>query len=181
MTSSKCPKLECFLQAESAPPYWGQLPGRSTAQWHRQVKFCRRGSSTKIHCSFLETSSDRIHHFFFFDSQEDFKKKCRFDFRFLAVRVQKMGRRATLTSGRRGRTLFTFVWIGALAIIAIMLIYYEMTALLYILATLGVTGLLIVVAVADLARSQNMSIDTPQLEKVAAATASTGTSSNKQS
>ena len=92
-----------------------------------------------------------------------------------------MGRSATLTSGRRRRTIFTFVWIGALAIIAIMLIYYEMTALLYILATLGVTGLLIVVAVADLAHSQNMAGDTPQLEKVAAASASTGTSNNKQS
>lgn len=91
-----------------------------------------------------------------------------------------MGTRATLTSGRRRRNIFTFVWIGALAIIAIMLIYYEMTALLYILATLGVTALLIVVAVADLAHSQNMSSDIPQSEKVAAR-ASTSTSSNKQS
>lgn len=89
-----------------------------------------------------------------------------------------MGSRATLVSGRQRRTIFTFVWIGALAIIAIMLIYYEMTALLYILATLGVTALLIVVAVADLAHSQKLSDDISQSEKVPA---STSASSSKQS
>lgn len=89
-----------------------------------------------------------------------------------------MGRTTTQVSGRQRRTIFTFGWIGALAVIAIVLIYYEMTALLYILATLGVTGLLIVVAVADLAHSHNMSGDLPPSEKVAAASPST--SNNKQ-
>ena len=75
-----------------------------------------------------------------------------------------MAKRAAL-SGRRRRTIITFAWIGALAIIAITLIYYEMTALLYILATLGVTALLVVVAVADLAHAQTMSVDTLPSEK----------------
>jgi len=82
-----------------------------------------------------------------------------------------MAKRASLTSGRRRRTIITFAWIGALAIIAITLIYYEMTALLYILATLGVTALLIVVAMADLAHAQTMSVDTLQPEKATAANA----------
>ena len=82
-----------------------------------------------------------------------------------------MAKRATITSSRQRRTIFTFAWIGALAIIAISLIYYEMTALLYILATLGVTALLIVVAVADLAHSQNMSGDALQSEKASASNA----------
>ncbi len=92
-----------------------------------------------------------------------------------------MGRTPTLASGRQRRTIFTFAWIGALAIIAILLIHYEMTALLYILATLGVTCLLIVVAVADLAHAQNMSGNTTQSEQVAVAAASTSTSNSKQS
>ena len=37
----------------------------------------------------------------------------------------------------------------------ILLIYWEMTAILYILATLGVTALLIVVALSDLAHMDN--------------------------
>jgi hypothetical protein len=52
--------------------------------------------------------------------------------------------------GRRRRKIITFSWIAGLAIIVIALIYWEQTAVLYILATLGVTALLVVVAMADL-------------------------------
>jgi hypothetical protein len=52
--------------------------------------------------------------------------------------------------GRRRRKTTTYLWIAALSLITIGLIYYEQTALLYILATLGVTALLIIVAVSDL-------------------------------
>jgi hypothetical protein len=54
------------------------------------------------------------------------------------------------TKGRRRRKTITLAWIAALAILVIALIYWEQTALLYILATLGVTALLVVVAMADL-------------------------------
>lgn len=50
---------------------------------------------------------------------------------------------------------------AALAILTIFLIYREMTAVLYILATLGVTALLIVVALADLAHGEKTSQDGP--------------------
>lgn len=46
---------------------------------------------------------------------------------------------------------------AAIAFLTIFLIYNELTAILYILATLGVTGLLIVVALADLARHERVS------------------------
>ncbi|HKP45684.1 MAG TPA: hypothetical protein VJT50_03730 [Pyrinomonadaceae bacterium] len=51
---------------------------------------------------------------------------------------------------RRRRKAFTVLWTAVLAIGVIILIYLEMSALLYILATLGVTALLVIVALADL-------------------------------
>jgi hypothetical protein len=62
-----------------------------------------------------------------------------------------MSGRATLASGRRRRKTITVVWIALLAVATISLIYWEMSALLYILATVGVTVLLIIVAFSDLA------------------------------
>jgi heme O synthase-like polyprenyltransferase len=62
---------------------------------------------------------------------------------------------------RRNRRLITFGWIAALSILTIFLIYREMTAVLYILATLGVTALLVVVAYADLAHGEKTSQDGP--------------------
>jgi len=54
---------------------------------------------------------------------------------------------------RRARG-FTYLWILVLAVSTFLLIYFEQTSLLYILATLGVTILLVVVALADLGRSE---------------------------
>jgi hypothetical protein len=48
----------------------------------------------------------------------------------------------------------------ALAAITISLIYWEQTAILYILATLGVTVLLVVVAMSDLGRAEKFSTET---------------------
>ena len=61
--------------------------------------------------------------------------------------------RKTLAGDRRRRKLITLLWSLALGVITIVLIAWEKTALLYILATLGVTALLIVVAMADLAHT----------------------------
>ena len=55
--------------------------------------------------------------------------------------------------------MMTVLWAGVLAIITIVLIYKEMTAVLYILATLGVTALLIAVAMADLAHAEMLTND----------------------
>lgn len=62
---------------------------------------------------------------------------------------------------KRNRRLFTFAWITALIILTGVLIYREMTAVLYILATLGVTALLIVVALADLAKGEKTPPESP--------------------
>ncbi|HSS22302.1 MAG TPA: hypothetical protein VLL54_19680 [Pyrinomonadaceae bacterium] len=58
--------------------------------------------------------------------------------------------RKSAGADRRRRRLMTFLWTAVLGIGTIVLIYKEMSAVLYILATVGVTALLIVVALADL-------------------------------
>lgn len=70
-----------------------------------------------------------------------------------------MSTRSTLAGNRRRRKLFTVLWFGSLSILIIALIYWEMTAVLYILATLGVTALLLVVAFSDLSRTEKTSSD----------------------
>ena len=61
---------------------------------------------------------------------------------------------------RRG---FTYLWIFGLAVLIFLLIYFEQTSLLYILATLGVTVLLVVVAAADLGRSDPSAVTGAQI------------------
>ncbi len=55
---------------------------------------------------------------------------------------------------KRRRRTAALLWSAALAIVTMTLIYFEQTALLYILATLGVSAILIVVAASDLARGE---------------------------
>ena len=69
-----------------------------------------------------------------------------------------MKQRKNLATERRRRKFFTFLWSALLAVATITLIHYEMTAVLYILATLGVTALLIIVAMSDLS-PKNKSLD----------------------
>ena len=68
------------------------------------------------------------------------------------IQVKKTGKRRWLT----------YLWIVSILLIVSLLIYFERTALLYVLATLGVTALLLVVAFADLGgdeRSDVTSLD----------------------
>lgn len=58
------------------------------------------------------------------------------------------------TNKNKKRRSITYLWILCLAILTFLLIYFEQTSLLYVLATLGVTILLVVVALADLGRSE---------------------------
>jgi hypothetical protein len=69
-----------------------------------------------------------------------------------------MSRRAPATGarGKRGRRM-TLLWIAALVAIVIGLLYWEKIALLYVLATLGVTALMIGAAMADLAGTKKIS------------------------
>lgn len=55
---------------------------------------------------------------------------------------------------RRG---LSYLWIFAFAVLIFLLIYFQLTALLYVLATIGVTTLLIIVAASDLGRSERSS------------------------
>ena len=77
-------------------------------------------------------------------------------------------KRRNAASDKRRRKMITILWTAVLAIGTIILIYREMTALLYILATLGVTALLIVVAMADLSRSEKLTSDPRRSEDSAA-------------
>jgi uncharacterized membrane protein len=58
--------------------------------------------------------------------------------------------RKTLAGDRRRRKLMTVLWALGLSLLVILLIYFEKTAILYILCTLGVTALLLIVAFSDL-------------------------------
>jgi hypothetical protein len=60
----------------------------------------------------------------------------------------------TRGNARRSRRLKLFYWVAGLSIVTISLIYFEQTAILYVLATLGVTALLVIVAMADLSGGQ---------------------------
>lgn len=64
--------------------------------------------------------------------------------------------------------MFTVLWTALLAIGTIVMIYREMTALLYILATVGVTALLVVVAMSDLAHDEIVSTASPRIDDSAA-------------
>jgi L-asparagine transporter-like permease len=61
----------------------------------------------------------------------------------------KVSQRIKTNRPKRRRT-GTYIWVAVMAAVLFMLIYEEQTALLYVLATLGVTLLLVVVAIANL-------------------------------
>lgn len=61
--------------------------------------------------------------------------------------------RNTLANDRRRRKLITAAWFIGVSLVVIVLIYKELTAVLYILATLGVTVLLLLVAYSKLSQT----------------------------
>ena len=78
-----------------------------------------------------------------------------------------MSQRIKSNKAKRARG-FTYLWIFGLAVSVFLLIYFEQTSLLYILATLGVTVLLVIVAMADLGQSERTSeadLPSPQSAK----------------
>jgi len=76
------------------------------------------------------------------------------------------------TNKNKKRRGITYLWILCLAVLTFLLIYFEQTSLLYILATFGVTVLLVVVALADLGSSE-LSPDTVQMANAPAPGAKT--------
>ncbi len=81
-----------------------------------------------------------------------------------------------IRAARRRRRMTTYLWIVGLIILTVSLIYWEQTALLYILATLGVTFLLVVVAKADLAHSGTMTSQSSATDRPG----SSGTTSRRE-
>ena len=77
-------------------------------------------------------------------------------------------KRRNAASDKRRRKMITVLWTALLGIGTIILIYKEMTAVLYIVATLGVTALLAVVAIADLAPAEKLTNDPRRSEDSAA-------------
>jgi len=61
--------------------------------------------------------------------------------------------RNTLAADRRRRKLITALWALGLGVLVIVLIYLERADILYILCSLGVTALLVIVAMSDLAHA----------------------------
>lgn len=73
--------------------------------------------------------------------------------------------RKTLAGDRRRRKFITILWALGLAVAVTVLIYLEKTAILYILCTLGVTGLLVIVAMSNLGQTDGH--DSPQADDAA--------------
>jgi hypothetical protein len=87
-----------------------------------------------------------------------------------------MSRRVSTTQGRRSRRKTTLLWVAVMTAIIITLLALEQTALLYVLATVGVTVLLVVVALADLSGARRSMAETVPADDAAAI--GTGISSN---
>jgi ABC-type lipoprotein release transport system permease subunit len=77
-------------------------------------------------------------------------------------------KRRNAASDKRRRKMITVLWTAVLAIGTIVLIYKEMSAVLYILATLGVTALLAVVGKANLSPAERLTNDPRRSEDSAA-------------
>jgi fatty acid desaturase len=85
-----------------------------------------------------------------------------------------MARSTTTTAAggrKKGNRRMTLLWIAVAAAIIIALIWTEQVALLYVLATLSVAGLLLIVAFADLggARQRSLTEPVPNDDSAAAA------------
>ena len=63
--------------------------------------------------------------------------------------------RKTLAGDRRRRKLITALWALGIAAVVMILIYFERTAILYILSTVSIAVLLFIVAFSDLAHSDS--------------------------
>jgi fatty acid desaturase len=62
--------------------------------------------------------------------------------------------RKTLAGDRRRRKLITALWALGVTVVVITLIYFERTAILYILCTVSIAVLLLIVAFSDLAHEK---------------------------
>ena len=91
-------------------------------------------------------------------------------------------KRRNAADDRRRRKLITILWTALLALGTVILLYKEQTALLYILATLGVTVVLVMVAAADLSPAAKLTSDSNRdNDSAAIGSGITSTFGNKKS
>jgi len=83
-----------------------------------------------------------------------------------------MSKNLTAVQSAKRRKQITFAWVGTLALVIILLVYFQQAALIYLLSTVGVTILLAVVALADITGRQKS--ETPLGDDSAALASSTG-------
>jgi peptidoglycan/LPS O-acetylase OafA/YrhL len=79
-----------------------------------------------------------------------------------------MSRRVSGAQGRKSRRTMTLLWVAVLVAVVITLLALEQTALLYVLATVGVTVLLVIVAMADLSGAHKTLAEAPPADDAAA-------------
>jgi hypothetical protein len=78
-----------------------------------------------------------------------------------------MSRRVAMARGRKNRRM-TYLWVAAFVIVVVTLLYLELTALLYVLATVGMSILLVIVALADLSGAHSTSTEPVPADDAAA-------------
>lgn len=78
-----------------------------------------------------------------------------------------MSRRVATTGSKRRRNI-TLLWVAGLAVLVITLLYLQQVAVLYVIATLGVTVLLVVVALSDLSGGQKSATEPVPADDAAA-------------
>jgi hypothetical protein len=82
-------------------------------------------------------------------------------------------------AARRRRRLMTLLWSAVVAAVVIGLIYKEQIALLYVLATVSVTVLLVIVGMADLDGARRAGQSAPFDDSAAAADGVTAPAKNR--
>lgn len=75
--------------------------------------------------------------------------------------------RRTLAGDRRRRKMITAGWAIGVALVVILLIYFERTEILYILSTVSVAAILLIVAFSDLAHTDATEHDAVQARNAA--------------
>lgn len=79
-----------------------------------------------------------------------------------------MSRKVSATQGRKSRRKGTLLWVAVLTAVVITLLFLEQTALLYVLATVGLTVLLVIVALSDLSGAHKTLSEAPPADDAAA-------------
>ena len=79
-----------------------------------------------------------------------------------------MASRSKPIDARKRRRRITLLWSAIVALVIIILLRYQQIALLYVLATLSVTALLIIVSLSDLSGARKVGVEPAPIDDAAA-------------